>query len=127
MIANFETKLTQDDDGAWILEMSGDIDYRNFELAAVTKSQTILQRLIEAQTPKLIIDLASVGRFDCLGLQLLLLMYRQLAQCQVDLVLRNPSPHLQRILRIMQFDRLFRVETDTDYRLHAESRPSVFV
>jgi anti-anti-sigma factor len=69
-----------------------------------------LQRILETQAHKLVIDLSGIERFDSLGLQLLLLIYRQLADHQFRIILRNPSPHLQRILRIMQIDRLFQVE-----------------
>jgi anti-anti-sigma regulatory factor len=34
-------------------------------------------------------------------------MYRKLSQQDIPIILKNPNPHLQRLLRIMQLDRIF--------------------
>ncbi len=114
MKAKLKTKLRQDSPDTWTLTMIGSVDQENFQFLSSIENNAISNRLVEAQAKKLIIDLAATEQFDSLGLQLLLLLYKQLAQRNIQVVLRDPNPHLRRVLRIMQFDRIFRVEADDD-------------
>jgi anti-anti-sigma factor len=121
MKANLETKLRQDSADTWTLTMMGSVDQENYQFLSTLESNAILNQLVEAQAKKLIIDLASTEQFDSLGLQFLLLLHKQLAQKNIQVVLRNPNPHLRRVLHIMQFDRIFSVEADDEAEISGSS------
>lgn len=108
-MAKLETKLTQETIDTWALAMIGSVDQENYLLLSTIESRAILTRLAEVQTRRLIIDLAATEQFDSLGLQLLLLLYKQLNERNIQVILRNPKAHLRQMLRIMQFDQIFKV------------------
>jgi len=124
MMAKLETKLTQETPETWSLAMVGSVDLENYLLLSTIESNVILTRLAEVQTRRLIIDLAAADQFASLGLQLLLLLYKQLSKKNIQVILRNPNPHLRQMLRIMQFDQIFSVVSD-NYTAPAENRQRI--
>jgi anti-anti-sigma factor len=98
--------------GIWVLEFAATPDQRNFQLASVKDLTPVLEYLLQLQAHKLTIDLAATERLDSQALQLLLVMQRQFSKEKIQVVLRNPSVHLRRLLRVMQFDRVFEIEED---------------
>ena len=115
MMARFEMKLIQDAHGIWILEIIGNVDCENFQLTSTIENSAIVKRLTEVQAQTLVVDLSAAEQFDSLGLQLLLVLHKQLASHHIQIVLRQPNAHLRRVLRIMQFDRVFRVEAEDNH------------
>jgi anti-anti-sigma factor len=70
----------------------------------------IQQQLSEAETQHLVINLSRAPRVDSTGLKFLLSLYQSCSSHGIQLILYNPSHHLERILQIMQLNRLFIIE-----------------
>ena len=68
------------------------------------------QQLPEGETLHLVINLSRAPRVDSTGLKFLLSLYQDCSSQGAQLTLRNPNHHLERILRIMQLNRLFIIE-----------------
>lgn len=110
--ARLERKSSQNPYDSWWLEINGTVPAETFQLAPAIENNFILQRMLQAASNELVIDFSSLKEFDSRGLQLLLMLYRQFSPQSIQIVLRNPHPYLSRVLRIMQFDRVFKVEID---------------
>jgi anti-sigma B factor antagonist len=80
----------------------------------ISDISTLLQYLAEVGAQQLSIDLSKTPRVDSAGLKFLLSLYQECANKNIQLILRNPSPHLERIIKIMQLTRLFIIEHDED-------------
>jgi anti-sigma B factor antagonist len=68
--------------------------------------------MTQAHVKKLLIDLTGVEFIDSHGLRVLLNAHKDFSNEDVQIVLQNPNPHLKRLLRIMQFDRVFEIESN---------------
>jgi anti-anti-sigma factor len=107
------TELTQGSDNTWTLKLIGGIDSDTHHFMwAATSSADLLRKLVEAKAQKLWIDLAAAERFDSHGLRLLLNAQKEFSKEKIQIVLKNPNPHLKRLFHIMQFDRVFTIESD---------------
>jgi anti-sigma B factor antagonist len=105
------TKLIRQSD-VWTLQLSGTIDANTASLMWVNESSSsLLKELTQAEAKKLLIDLTEVEFIDSHGLRVLLNTHREFSQQNIPIVLYNPNSHLQRLLRIMQFDRVFEIES----------------
>lgn len=122
-----KANLWQDSPSVWTLKIDNGIGQEDFQSLSAGEDNAILQRLVKAQAQNLVIDLAAAERFGSLGLQLLLLLHKQLAPQNIQIVLRHPSNHLQRLLRIMQFDRIFRIVVEDDGPTGDERQDRVLV
>ncbi len=120
--ARLERKPSQNPYDGWWLEINGTVPPETFQLAPAIENNTILQRVIQAASNELIIDFSSLKEFDSRGLQLLLMLYRQFSAQNIQIVLYNPHPYLIRVLRIMQVDRVFKVEMDKSAQLNGSGR-----
>ena len=98
------TRLVQVDPGRWRLI--------GVDSSRAGQGEITLEALAEAHIQTLIIDLSAMSHVDSQGLRLLYDVHRGLRSDNVLLVLRNPSPTLHRLLKIMQFNRLFSIEFD---------------
>lgn len=107
-----QAKFVQNSYGFWSLEFMDAIDQRTFQLASVKDLKPVLEYLLQLQARKLTIDLTATERLDSQGLRLLLVMQRQFSKEKIQIVLRNPNVRLGRLLRVMQFDRVFEIEED---------------
>lgn len=105
-------QLTDDPRDVWWLELEDSVGWYAFHLAQALDSQTLIQKAKAVQAHKFVIDLTTLSSFDSHGLQLLLMLYKQLSDQDIMLVLHNPNYFLQRILRILQIDRFLQIETD---------------
>lgn len=112
MKAKLAKRSTPDPQNAWWLQLSDGADPEIFQLPAAIESGGIFNKAIEAEAEGLVIDLSAVQEFDSRGVQVLVMLYKQFSEEGLRLVLRNPSPYLSRVLRIMQLDRVFEVESD---------------
>jgi anti-anti-sigma factor len=107
------TELVQGTDNTWTLKLIGSIDSDTHHLMwAANSSKDLLKRLVEAKTQKLWIDLAAVEWFDSHGLRLLLNAQKEFSKEKIEIVLKNPNPHLKRLFQIMQFGRVFTIESN---------------
>jgi anti-anti-sigma factor len=110
VIARLEKQPNKNPHDAWWLAINGGIEPELLHLSQAIDNQTLVQKVVAAQAQSLVIDLTTLDSFDSRGLLLLLMLYKQLSDENILLVLRNPSSYLQRILRIMQVDHFFQIE-----------------
>ena len=110
-IMNFMTKLILDDD-TWILKLIGTIDARVPRLLQFTE---LSEKLAQAEATSLTIDLSEAVIIDSCGLRLLLEAKKELVKKDIEVILYNPSAHMRRLFRIMQFDQLFIIKDDLIY------------
>jgi len=110
------TKLTTElarNGEAWTLKLMGSVDSGTTHLMWFTDSSaSLLEELVEARAKKLIVDLTHANSIDSHALRLLLNAHREFSKENIEIILQNPNPHLKRLFRIMQFDRVFTVEPD---------------
>lgn len=107
------TELVDHADSTWTLKLVGVVDSDTRHLMwFVESSQALLEKLVEAKATKLSIDLALADQFDSHGLRLLLNAQREFGKEKVEIILKNPNAHLQRLFQIMLFDRVFTIEFD---------------
>ena len=90
-------------EGNWTLKLVGDIDASTSTLWV----PGILQKLEKTQAQLLVIDLTAVENIDAYGLRLLLTLKKELFMRNIQIELRNPTPNLRRLFRILQFERTF--------------------
>jgi anti-sigma B factor antagonist len=113
IMTQLKTELTQAKADTWILKLVGGIDSDTHHLMwSGSTSADLLKRLLEAGARKLVIDLEAADRIDSHGLRLLLNAHKEFARKKMGIVLRKPNSHLRRLFQIMQFDRVFVVESD---------------
>ncbi|MBI1881212.1 MAG: STAS domain-containing protein [Chloroflexi bacterium] len=110
--AKLEKRHPRDPHDGWWLELNGAVDRETFQLPSAIENGVILDKMVEAHAQKLVIDLTTLEAFDSGGVQLLVMLYKQFSEQNMRIALRNPSPYLSRVLRIMQLDRLFELESD---------------
>ncbi len=112
IMTNLTAELTRNDD-AWTLKLIGSVDSGTSYLMWYTDSSaSLLKKLRQAKAKKLFIDLMAAESIDSHGLRLLLNAQKEFSKEDVQIILQNPNPHLKRLFRIMQFDRVFVVELD---------------
>ena len=111
--AKLEKRLCPNPQNAYWLKLSSSVDPELFQLPAAIESNAILNKVLKAQTPKLVINLSAVKDFDSRGMQLLVMLYKQFSEQNLPIVLQNPAPYLSRILHITQLDRWFEVVSDS--------------
>jgi anti-anti-sigma factor len=111
LITLLTTELIPDVDDIWLLKVSDHIERRHFDLLWPTEIRVIFEKLMEVQARKLIVDTTSIEQLGSSGLQFLIIVYRQLSGKNIPIVLRNPNKHFRRLLRNMQLDRLFEIDT----------------
>ena len=106
------TELTRQSD-VWILKLKGNVDTNTAHLMWFTdNSAPLLKELMQARVKKLLIDLTNLEFIDSHGLRVLLNTHKEFSSENIQIVLQNPNPHLKRLLRIMQFDRIFVIESN---------------
>lgn len=110
-IMDFMTKLILDGD-TWILKLIGSIDVR---VPRVLQFSDLSDKLEQAQARSLTIDLSEAVIIDSSGLRLLLEAKKELVRKDIEVILYNPSAHMRRLFRIMQFDQLFIIKDDLIY------------
>lgn len=98
----------------WRLTLDDDINLETYRQLEQHVVNTVCQTLFRAGATKLTVDLTTTKRLDSLGLQLLLLLYKKCAGRELPIILLNPSGQISRVLRILQFDRIFTIEQTED-------------
>ena len=92
----------------WLLNLNGDIDLETYQRLEQGDLDPLCQEVLQAGAKKITIDLATAKRLDSVGLQLLLLIHKKCTGTQI--ILRNPVASVNRVLQILQFDRIFTIE-----------------
>ena len=101
-------KLIQQNDIQWMIVLE------NEAIFTATPSiwfADIVEQLEQNGVELLIIELTGVESIDSQGLKFLLDVHRDLSGRDIKVILQNPGPHLRRLLRVMQFDRIFTIES----------------
>jgi anti-anti-sigma factor len=115
MNLNLNTEFTTQEDGSCVLKLIGNVESRNHHLMwFFDSSEALLQNVAAVGAQKLVVDLTTADRIDSEGLRRLLYAQQDFAKQNIQVVLRNPNPHLRRLLRIMQFDLVFPIEMEPD-------------
>lgn len=110
-MSKLSTELTRQPD-AWILKLNGHVNSSTAHLMWSTDGSTsLLKEMTRARAKKLLFDLTNVESIDSHGLRILLNAHKDFSTENIQITLQNPNPHLKRLLRIMQFDRVFVVES----------------
>lgn len=111
-MTTLQAKFVQNSNASWVLESMSGVDSRIFPLASIKDLIPIREYLLQLQAQKLRIDLLTTERLDSQGMQLLLTVQQYLAKEKIQVILCNPNVRLRRLLRVMQFDRVFEIEED---------------
>ena len=90
------------EDNKVIALLSGEIDHHN----AKSLRQDIDFSLRENQTEELIMDFSEVGFMDSSGIGLVMGRYKLMQEIGGNLVVRNPPPHIKKVMRLSGIDRL---------------------
>lgn len=122
VIARLEKQPNQDSHDAWWLAINGVVEPELLHFSQAIDNQTLVQKVVAAQAQRFVVDLTTLSSFDSRGLLLLLILYKQLSDENIPLILRNPNAYLQRILRIMQVDHFFEIEIGENSKLDQESQ-----
>jgi anti-anti-sigma factor len=109
------TRLIRDANSVWLLELIRPIEQELFFHIWAGEIEAILKLLEQSEAQKLVIDLTATQEVDSRGLQFLCRMHKELAERNIPIILRNPSAHLRRVLRIMKYDQLFGIEFDDSF------------
>lgn len=103
------TELTQDS-YVWHLKLKGDLEARAYHQAWLAD---LARQAVQAQVQTLVIDLKNVDNVDSRGLKFLLDVYNEFSSHKIEVILQNPSAHLRRLFRIIQFERIFKIEDES--------------
>jgi anti-anti-sigma factor len=99
------------DDYSCTLQWIGSVESKNCHLMwFFDNSETLLQHLNDVNANRLIIDLSAADRVDSEALRRLFQARQNFLRHNIRIILRQPNPHLRRLLRIMQFDQIFTIE-----------------
>ena len=90
------------EDNKVIALLSGEIDHHN----AKSLRQDIDFSLREYQPEELIMDFSEVGFMDSSGIGLVMGRYKLMQEIGGNLVVRNPPPHIKKVMRLSGIDRL---------------------
>lgn len=82
--------------------LSGEIDHHNAKLLR----QDIDFAVRENQPEELILDFAEVGFMDSSGIGLVMGRYKLMQETGGTLIVRNPPPHIKKVMRLSGIDRL---------------------
>ena len=90
------------EDNKVIALLSGEIDHHNPK----SLRQDIDFSLRENQPEELIMDFSEVGFMDSSGIGLVMGRYKLMQEIGGNLVVRNPPPHIKKVMRLSGIDRL---------------------
>ena len=113
MSSQLTTQLIQTGATEWTLKLVGTVDISTQHLIwNAGANNNLLEKFENTNVKSLIIDLSQVERFDSLGLRMLLNVQKDASEKNIAVVLKNPNLHLNRLFKIMQFDKFFAIEYD---------------
>lgn len=98
------------------LELRGQLKYDS----VTALREFILDKFNDLRPRKLTLDCSDIAFADSQSLSFVLMIYRDCKSRSMQFAIRNPSEHLQRLLKMTRLDTLLSVESD------ASARPQVF-
>jgi anti-sigma B factor antagonist len=101
---HFVIGVTHEDNAA-VVRIEGEIEF-----ATAPRLRATLLDLAQDGAAPVVVDLAQVTFLDSAGISLLIQAKKRLASGESDLVLRDPQPHIRRVLEISGVTELFRIE-----------------
>lgn len=105
--------------GVPTVDLRGELDAGN-----APRLQRLLESLLLAERPGLMIRLSGLSYMDSVGLGALVAGLKQATDRSGTLALVEPSPVVARVLRITSLDMLFRIfPTEADARAYLCTRP----
>lgn len=109
-MSDLKTELTQNGK-TWTLKLMGHVNAGTaHRMWNVDNNLSLLNKIIQSEANTLVIDLDQAKTVDSHGLRLLIDAQKKFSINNVQIILKSPNPHLSRLFRVMQFDRLFAVE-----------------
>ena len=93
---------TFENDGSLTVSIEGDIDHHHARMMR----EEIDARIAEARPKQVILELSQVAFMDSSGLGLILGRLRTVSERGGKLILRDPTPRTERILKMAGVDRL---------------------
>jgi anti-sigma B factor antagonist len=96
---------TTDTDGAIVVAVVGELD-----MSTVPTLRTAIDAAVRRGRRQLVVDLGAVSFADASALGALVAAHRTLAEVGGGLVVRNPSPALERVLRITRVSEILDVD-----------------
>ncbi len=110
MMSDLKTELFQNGE-VWTLKLIGHVNAGTaHSMWNVDNNLFLLKKMTESGANTLVIDLGQTKTVDSHGLRLLIDAQKKFSANNVQIILKSPNPHLSRLFRVMQFDRLFAVE-----------------
>jgi anti-sigma B factor antagonist len=71
--------------------------------------RSLVEEVVETGATSVTVDLSKLRTVDSAGLSMLILLRNRLASRQGSVALLNPPPQVERILEVVEFDRLFEI------------------
>lgn len=95
----------------WTLKLIGNIDSAMLRLnSAINYNVSLLNQIAQSGDKKLVIDLMATKSIDADGFKVLLKTQKDFAERGIQIVLKNPPPHMKQLLQVMRYDRMFVIE-----------------
>lgn len=112
--------FTYEESGYFLcIRIKGDIDHHS----AVAMRTGMDSLLYKTRPKRLYLDLSSVDFMDSSGLGLIMGRYALLKELGGDLVVKNPCPGVERVIRLAGLERFVRVERKEAAKGCAQDRP----
>jgi stage II sporulation protein AA (anti-sigma F factor antagonist) len=110
----FSIDVERHPDGAFVVRLGGELD-----LAGSADVTGTLRRIGGSAPFRIVVDLSRLTFIDSSGLNALVASSREVERAGGSIVLASPSPHVARILEIVQLPDTVRVEESVEGALHA--------
>lgn len=95
----------------WTLKLIGNINSATLRLNSTANYNiSLLKHIAQSGDKKLFIDLMATESIDADGFKVLLNTQKEFAERGIQIVLKNPLPHMKQLLKIMRYDRVFVIE-----------------
>jgi anti-sigma B factor antagonist len=98
--------ILDEDADCFRIKLSGTLDERSF----YTLSEALTDRKLDRPVR---MDLQDIDYADSAGLRALVLLQRRAKEVGADFVLANPSPSVDRLFRVTNLWKIFRIECDS--------------
>lgn len=96
--------------GSLVVKLEGEVDHHS-----AGQVRLELDRIIGENMPKtMVLELSGICFMDSSGLGLILGRYKKLSDIGSRMIIKNPLPSVERILRMAGVDKLIKIITDND-------------
>lgn len=101
--------VLQNQETTLIAVLSGEIDHH----CARPMRAEIDDRIAQIQPNTLILDFENVTFMDSSGIGLIMGRHRSMAEIGGELIIRNPPPHIRRVMRISGMERIAQIQMES--------------